>query len=373
MIKTYQYRLLPTPGQETLINKHIGCCRVIWNYFLNFNIQEYRKNQELKESQRINSYHNYVAMANMLPGLKQEKEWLKEVNSQTLQKEVKFLDVAYRRFFDKKGGFPKFKSKKKKVQGFPIPQNIKVKENKVSIPKFQEGIVFIKHRPLEGKIKSATITKNAIGHYFVSIVCEVDIKLKPKTGKIVGIDLGIKDFAITSDGKKYDNPKFLGRNQKKLKILNRKFVRGNYGKKTRKKIAKLHVKIANQRKDFLHKTSRTIANTYDYVFVEDLDLIEMSKRKEELKLGIAIFDLGYNTFLNYLSYKLDWLNKKLIKVNRYYPSSQLCSCCGYRKSNLTLNQRSWTCPECKVKHNRDINAAINIKKEGIRMVLNSSK
>ena len=138
------------------------------------------------------------------------------------------------------------------------------------------------------------------------------------------------------------------------------------------KLAKIHERIANQRKDYLHKLSRNIANRYDYVFVEDLNLIEMSERKEELKLGKDISDLGYGNFLNYLSYKLDWLNKKLVKVNRYFPSSQICSSCGYRKSDLTLNQRSWICPQCGTKHNRDINASINIKKEGIRMILNPS-
>ena len=138
------------------------------------------------------------------------------------------------------------------------------------------------------------------------------------------------------------------------------------------RIKNLHEHIANQRKDFLHKVSRKLANTYDYVFVEKLDLQEMSERSDKLKLGISVFDLGYGTFLNYLKYKLEWLNKKLVKVDRYFPSSQLCSACNYRKSSLTLNQRSWTCPECKTKHDRDLNAAINIKKEGIRMVLNPS-
>ena len=322
----------------------------------------------------------------LLPEYKETFPYLKEVDSIALQQTVIHLYDAYIKFFKHNAFFPKFK-KKKNDYGYitmNINNSIRIKENEIQIPKL--GLVkAIIHRPLPESFKYSMVSVSRKGKfYYISLIGEEEyfdyeafIKESLDVNNSIGLDFSLSHLYVDSDGNHVDMPKYfedslekLAKEQRKLSHMEKDSL--NYQKQLTK-IRNLHEHIANQRKDFLHKTSRTIANTYDYVFVEDLDLIEMSKRKEELKLGITIFDLGYNTFLNYLSYKLDWLNKKLIKVNRYYPSSQLCSCCGYRKSNLTLNQRSWTCPECKVKHNRDINAAINIKKEGIRMVLNSSK
>ncbi len=322
----------------------------------------------------------------LLPEYKETFPYLKEVDSISLQQTVIHLYDAYTKFFKHNASFPKFK-KKKNDYGYitmNINNSIRIKENEIQIPKL--GLVkVIIHRHLPESFKYSMVSISRKGRfYYISLIGEEEyfdyeafIKESLDVNNSIGLDFSLSHLYVDSDGNHVDMPKYfedslekLAKEQRKLSHMEKDSL--NYQKQLMK-IRNLHEHIANQRKDFLHKTSRTIANTYDYVFVEDLDLIEMSKRKEELKLGITIFDLGYNTFLNYLSYKLDWLNKKLIKVNRYYPSSQLCSCCGYRKSNLTLNQRSWTCPECKVKHNRDINAAINIKKEGIRMVLNSSK
>ena len=191
----------------------------------------------------------------------------------------------------------------------------------------------------------------------------------------IGLDFSLSHLFVDSNGHHIDMPKYHEKSIEKLAREQRKMSRmvkdSSHYKKQLLKVKTIHQHIANQRNDFLHKISRELANSYDYVFVEDLDLVKMSKKKDEMKIGSAIFDLGYGTFLSYLSYKLKWLNKKLIKVNQYYPSSQFCNRCGYRKTDLLLSTRSWICPECHEKHNRDINAAINIKKEGIRIVLNS--
>ena len=216
-------------------------------------------------------------------------------------------------------------------------------------------------------------------YYYVSLIGEEEyfdyeeyLKEALDVNNSIGLDFSLSHLYVDSNGNHIDMPKYYEDSLEKLAKEQRKLSHMKKGsshyQKQLMKIQNLHEHITNQRKNYLHKLSRSLANTYDYVFVEDLDLKKMSERKEELKLGITIFDLGYSTFLNYLSYKLDWLNKKLIKVNRYYPSSQLCSNCGYRKSDLLISTRSWICPECKTNHNRDINAAVNIKKEGIRLV-----
>ena len=220
-------------------------------------------------------------------------------------------------------------------------------------------------------------------YYYVSLFGEEEyfdyaeyIKEKLDPSNSIGLDFSLSHLFVDSNGNHLDMPTYyqdsltkLAKEQRKLSHMKKD---SSHYQKQLMRIKNLHEHIANQRKDFLHKASRKLANTYDYVFVENLDLQEMSERKDKLKLGISIFDLGYGIFLNYLKYKLEWLNKKLIRVDRFFPSSQLCSNCDYRKSDLMLNQRSWVCPECGTKHNRDLNAAINIKKEGIRMILNLS-
>ena len=220
-------------------------------------------------------------------------------------------------------------------------------------------------------------------YYYVSLLGEEEyfdygeyVKEKLDPSNSIGLDFSLSHLFVDSNGNHLDMPTYYQKSLTKLAKEQRKLSHmkkdSSHYQKQLMRIKNLHEHIANQRKDFLHKVSRKLASTYDYVFVENLDLKEMSERKDKLKLGISIFDLGYWTFLSYLKYKLEWLNKKLVKVDRYFPSSQLCSCCNYRKSDLTLNQRSWVCPICDFKHDRDHNAAINIKKEGIRMILSPS-
>ena len=330
---------------------------------------------------RIINKHELIKL---LPEYKETFPYLKEVDSVALQQTVIHLYDAYINFFRHNAEQPKFK-KKKNDYGYTtmnINHSIRFIEDDIQIPKLGR-IKVIRHRKLPESFKFTMVSVSRSGrHYYVSLLGEEEyfdyaeyIRDKLDPNKSIGLDFSLSHLFVDSNGHHLDMPTYYQDSLTKLAKEQRKLSHMKKGsshyQKQLMKIKNLHSHIANQRKDFLHKVSRKLANTYDYVFVENLDLKEMSERKDKLKLGISIFDLGYGTFLNYLSYKLEWLNKKLIKVDRYFPSSQLCSACHYRKSDLTLNQRSWVCPKCGIKHDRDYNAANNIKKEGIRMLLTS--
>ena len=376
--RSYRFRIYPNPSQKELIEKTLGCCRQVYNDFLSMCIESYNadKNHTVNKNELIK----------LLPEYKETFPYLKEVDSIALQQTVAHLYDAYMNFFRHNAEFPKFK-KKKNDYGYTTMKNnydnIHFVEDDIQIPKV--GRVKIKlHRKLPESFKFTMVSVSRKGkYYYVSLLGEEEyfdyaeyIKEKLDPSNSIGLDFSMKHLFVDSDGNHLDMPTYYQDSLTKLAKEQRKLSRmkkdSSHYKKQLLRVKNLHEHIANQRKDFLHKVSRKLANTYDYVFVEDLDLQEMSKGKDGLKFGITIFDLGYWTFLSYLKYKLEWLNKKLVKVDRYFPSSQLCSSCTYRKTDLTLNQRSWTCPECGAKHNRDYNAAINIKKEGIRMILNPS-
>ena len=375
--RTYRFRIYPDSSQKELIEKTLGCSRQVYNDFLSMCIESYSadKNYSIKKYDLIK----------LLPEYKKTFPYLKEVDSIALQQTVIHLYDAYMNFFRHNAEFPTFK-KKKNDYGYTtmnVKNFIRFTRDDIQIPKV--GRVKIKlHRHLPESFKFAMVSVSRKGkYYYVSLLGEEEyfdygecIKETLDHNNSIGLDFSMKHLFVDSDGNHLDMPTYfqdsltkLAKEQRKLSHMEKD---SSHYQKQLTRIKNLHERIANQRKDFLHKVSRKLANTYDYVFVEDLDLKEMSERKDKLKLGISIFDLGYWTFLSYLKYKLEWLNKKLVKVDRYFPSSQLCSCCNYQKTNLTLNQRSWTCPECKTKHDRDLNAAINIKKEGIRIVLNPS-
>ena len=376
--RSYRFRIYPNPSQKELIEKTLGCCRQVYNDFLSMCIESYNadKNHTVNKNELIK----------LLPEYKETFPYLKEVDSIALQQTVAHLYDAYMNFFRHNAEFPKFK-KKKNDYGYTTMKNnydnIHFVEDDIQIPKV--GRVKIKlHRKLPESFKFTMVSVSRKGkYYYVSLLGEEEyfdyaeyIKEKLDPSNSIGLDFSMKHLFVDSDGNHLDMPTYYQDSLTKLAKEQRKLSRmkkdSSHYKKQLLRVKNLHEHIANQRKDFLHKVSRKLANTYDYVFVEDLDLQEMSKGKDGLKFGITIFDLGYWTFLSYLKYKLEWLNKKLVKVDRYFPSSQLCSACNYRKTDLTLNQRSWICPECGTKHNRDLNAAINIKKEGIRMILNPS-
>ena len=361
--KSYKYRLYPSPEDKELLSLHFGHCRFVYNYFLKEKQEFYLKNKKTL---------NYNNCSQALTTLKKQKEyvWLKDVNSQSLQQSLKNLETAFGKFFSKKSKFPKFK-RKDGNNSFNVPQNVAIKSDKIYIPKFRNGIKFVKHRPLKGKICSATISKKPSGKYYVSILTEQNIII-PDTidvTKAIGIDLGIKDFAITSDGKRYPNLKFQKKYQSKLSKLQKHFARKQKGsnrkEKLRIKIAKLHEKITNSREDMRHKLSSSLLNKYDVICLETLAVKNMMQNH---KLAYAIADVSWNSMIQKLEYKAAWKGKKIIKIDHFYPSSKTCHNCGYINQNLSLKDRTWECPQCGTVLDRDVNAAKNILTRGLTIL-----
>lgn len=351
MLKAFKYRLYPTKSQSELLNKHIGAVRFVYNLAL-----------ETKQIAWAGAQTNLSCfdLCKQLTDLKKECEWLKEINSQSLQQSLANLDNAYTNFFKGRAEFPNFK-RKSSGGSFNIPQSVSLKGNKLIIPKFKGGIVINLHRPIKGTTKQATISRTPTGKYFVSILCETgeDVKQKVKTDKetTVGIDLGIKSFIVSSDGKEYDNPKFLRKSESKLKYTQRKFSKYK-GKRAKQKLAMLHEKVANKRKDFLHKVSSELIKNHDSLAIETLQISNMLRNHN---LAKSISDAGWGMFVSMLEYKANWYGKNILKIGTFEPSSKTCSCCGHINKDLQLKDREWTCGSCGTLLNRDVNAAINIK------------
>lgn len=364
MIETYKYRLKPTLIQKELLNKHFGCVRKVYNMALDFKIKSYQ------EGKNISCYE----IKKLLPVWKQELVYLKEVNSLSLQQAVLNLGKAFDKFYKKLSRFPRFKSKKNFNDCFAIPANTKVDFDKgtVTIPKFKEGIKCIFHRSFEGTVSSSSVRREANGDYYINITVNTEDKvITPVSDEVLGIDLGLKDFLADSDGEKIDNPRFLNTSLKRLKRLSRKHSRSKLHSKNREKrklkLAGLHRRVANQRNDFLHKESFKIANDNQVgaVAVETLKVKNMIKNRH---LSKAITDVSWSKFVSYLEYKLIRRAKKLIKIDTFFPSSKLCSNCRYIHNEMTLSDRIWKCSNCNAEHDRDINAAVNIRNEGLRLL-----
>ena len=359
MLKGLKYRLYPTNSQKELIAKHIGSSRFVYNLAL-----------ETKNTAYLGSKHNFSPfdLIKQLPDLKKECEWLKEVNSQSLQQSIQNMDIAFKKFF-KGAGFPKFKSKHRGKQSFSIPQNVIVENNLLIIPKFKEGINIVLHREIKGTIKSATISVTPTGKYFISILVDTNTEIPTKApiteNATIGIDLGIKDFAITSDGEVFENPKNLRKAQSKLKYIQRKYSK-NKGKRTKQRLALLHEKVVNKRKDFLHKISTKLIRENQTICLEDLAVSNMVKNHN---LSQAISDVSWSTFVTMLEYKADWYGKNILRIGRFAPSSKTCSCCGTINKELTLKDREWTCGRCSTVLDRDVNASINIKSFALKNYL----
>jgi putative transposase len=359
--KCYRFRLEPTREQEERFLVFAGCRRFAWNWALN------RKNSHYKETGKALRYHDLAAE---LVKLKKEPAtaFLAECHSQILQQTLMDLEGAFKGFFEKRARFPRFKSKKRTSPAFRIPQNVKVIDGKVLIPKV--GLVrAILHRPMEGTTKSATIKRDPSGHWFVTFVAhielpDVDLALGDRP---VGIDVGLESFVTLDHGEKVKPPKFYRRAERKLRRLQRQMSRSQKGSRTRSKrrrrLARACERVRNQRNDFLHKLSTSLVARYDLLCIEDLNLKGLAKTK----LAKSFSDAALGSFLRMLDYKTDWTFRRVVRVGRFYPSSKTCHCCGHHPT-LTLSDRTWTCEGCGVIHDRDVNAAINILSEGLRIV-----
>lgn len=359
--KSYKYRIYPTKEQEVFLLKHFGSVRFVYNHFLAERKEQYEK---------TGKSDNYYKQAKRLTQLKRQEEynWLNEINSQTLQSALSNLESAYVNFFSGRSRFPRFK-KKINRNTFCVPQKVKIQQQKIFIPKLKNlgGIKLVKHRELHGRILFATFSKTPTNKYFVSITVEQDYNSKQSTHKEIGIDLGIKDLIITSNGNKFKNHKFISKFEKQLKKAQQHLSRKQKGSKRferqRLKVALIHEKIHNCRLDNLHKISHKLVMENDAVYMENLNVDGMVKNHN---LAKAILDCSWSELKRQLQYKGDWDDTYIYEIFRFYPSSKTCSTCGYIMDSMKLNVRNWTCPKCHTEHDRDINAAINILKEGKR-------
>lgn len=365
MEKAYKYRIYPNKKQKELIAKTFGCCRFVYNYFLDLKINEYKNNGKSL---------SYYDTSKLLTQLKKENDWLKEPDKYSLQKSLKDLNNAYQKFFKEHVGFPRFKSKKDRQQSYRTSftnGNIQFLDKHIKLPKL--GLVKTRDKQIpQGRILNATISQEPNGHYYCSLCCtDVEIPQYQKNNQNIGIDLGICDFAIFSDGTKIENPRFYEKSEKKLaklqRELSRKTIGGSNWNKARIKVANLQKHISNQKNDFLHKLTTDIVRDYDVICIEDLDVKSMKETDSKTR-NKHVNDVSWSEFRRQLTYKSQWHGKELSVIDRYYPSSQICHMCDHKDGKKPEDIREWICPECGSELDRDVNAAINILYEGLRLL-----
>jgi putative transposase len=355
-----KFRIYPTGKQQRSLAHQFGCARWIWNRSLEDTQRKYRE---------TGRGLTFFQMADKLPSLKKELDWLKAADSQVLQSSVRNLAAAFQNFFEKRARYPRFKAKRGK-QSIQYPQRVTVKNGKIYLPKVGH-VTVVAHREIIGKIKTVTVMKNPCGHYYASIWSEDCVEVPPIStiGKAVGVDVGITNIAITSDGSKFDNPRWIKKAQRNLKRKQQSLSRKKDGSKgferARLIVARVHERVLNQRRDYLHKISNKIISDNQAVIVEDINVKGITANHN---LAKAVFDAGWGTLTEFLKYKTRRDGKAFLKIGRFFPSSKICSECLHQMARMPLSVRVWTCPSCNTHHDRDINAAKNIRAEGLRIL-----